>query len=64
MTTLRAYWARLGRKSTRLFGALVLAISALLLWTSPNGSTKNHVGWILLLVGMAILVWLTRKKRG
>ena len=64
MTTLRRYWAGLDRKSTRLFGALVLVISAFLMWTSPTGSARNHVGLIFMLAGMALLYWVHWKKRG
>ncbi len=55
MTTLRRYWAGLDRKSTRLFMALVLVISAFVMWTSPTGSARNHVGLIFMLAGMTLL---------
>jgi hypothetical protein len=48
----------------RLLGFVVLLASALLLWTSPTGSARNHVGWIFLLAGMVIVIWLLRKRRG
>ena len=64
MTALRRYWARLEKKPTRFFGALVLVFSALLMWTSPIGSMRNHVGLIFMLVGMAILFWLANKRTG
>lgn len=63
MTTLRRYWAGLDRKPIRLSGALVLVISALLMWTSPTGSTRNHVGLTFMLAGMALLYWIHWKKR-
>lgn len=56
------YWSSLNRKGWRLAGASTLLAALVLFLNNPVGSTWNHVGDVLFLVGMACLALVFWRK--
>lgn len=63
MNALRNYWEKLNDKPVRLVGACVLLVALVLFLNNPPGTTWNHVGLVLQVIGLSVLVFFVFRKR-